>query len=179
MSTVRCLHRPQLVVRTLNTGAAEGWLSVGSVRVRCALGRSGVRCRKREGDGATPAGVWTIESGYFRADRLMRPRTGLVLSPIHELDGWCDAVADRNYNRFVRHPYAASAERLWRDDSLYDLIVVLSHNRRPRVRGLGSAVFLHVAGPRYQATEGCVAVARRDLIRMMPLLRRGARLHIG
>ena len=78
-------------------------------------------------------------------------------------DGWCDASADRNYNRPVRHPYSASAERLWRSDGLYDLVVVLAYNERPRVRGRGSAIFMHVARPGYAPTEGCIALARAHL----------------
>ena len=75
-------------------------------------------------------------------------------------EGWCDAPADRNYNRSVKHPYRASAERLWRADGLYDVLVVLDYNERPRVRGRGSAIFVHVARPDYAPTEGCIALAR-------------------
>ena len=86
---------------------------------------------------------------------------------IRPRDGWCDAPADRNYNRPVRHPYPASAERLWRADGLYDVVVVLGYNDRPRVRGRGSAIFMHVARPGYAPTEGCIALARPHLLRVL------------
>ncbi len=82
-------------------------------------------------------------------------------------DGWCDDPRDRNYNRYVRHPYPASAERMWREDNLYDVVVVLSHNDRPRVRGRGSAVFMHVARTGMTPTEGCVALRLPHLLRLL------------
>ena len=123
--------------------------------------------RKREGDGATPIGGWHLSSVLYRADRMPRPRTPLPARPLRPSDGWCDEPRDRNYNRFVRHPYPASAERLWRQDGLYDLIVILAHNFRPRLRGGGSAIFLHVASPGYSPTAGCVALQRNHLMALI------------
>ena len=91
-------------------------------------------------------------------------------------DGWCDAPEDRNYNRLVRHPYPTSAERLWRSDGLYDVLVVLEHNTCPRVRGGGSAIFLHVAAPGFTPTAGCVAIRRDVLLRLLRSMRPGADL---
>jgi hypothetical protein len=101
----------------------------------------------------------------YRADRVGRPHTLLPSAPIRSDAGWCDALWDRNYNRPIRHPYPASAEHLWRQDGLYDVLVVLGYNDRPRVRGLGSAIFLHVARNAGAPTEGCIAVARTHLLR--------------
>jgi L,D-peptidoglycan transpeptidase YkuD (ErfK/YbiS/YcfS/YnhG family) len=130
----------------------------------CALGRSGRRARKREGDGATPVGRWRLLYVLYRSDRVLRPATGLPVKPIGRSDGWCDAPADPNYNRPVRLPYPASAESLWRADGLYDLVVVLSHNHVPRVRGAGSAIFMHLARPGYRPTEGCIALRRAHML---------------
>ncbi len=125
---------------------------------------------KREGDRATPIGLWRLGTVFYRADRVRRPRTGLPIRPMAQHDGWCDAPLDRNYNRLVRHPYPASAEHLWRSDHLYDVLVVLEHNARPRIRGGGSAIFLHVAAPGFAPTAGCVAVRRHDLVRLLRYL---------
>ena len=140
------------------------------MRFPCALGRAGCRVRKREGDGATPIGHWRLRAVLYRPDRVQRPRTHLPVRAIRPCDGWCDAPADRNYNRPVRHPYPASAERLWRADGLYDIVVVLDCNDRPRVRGRGSAIFMHVAKPGYAPTEGCIALARAHLLRLLERL---------
>lgn len=96
------------------------------------------------------------------------------MAPLRPDDGWCDAVGDRNYNRKVKHPYPASAERMWREDHLYDLVVVLDHNEKPRVQGLGSAVFMHVVRPGYQPTAGCIAFQRQHLLRILKLLGPGS-----
>ena len=94
-------------------------------------------------------------------------------------DGWCDATGDRNYNRPISHPYPASAERMWRQDQLYDIVVVLGYNDRPRVRGRGSALFLHVARPNLAPTEGCIALRRSDLGKLIPLISGKTVLRIG
>ena len=142
----------------------------------CRLGRGGLSARKREGDGATPTGCFALLSVLYRADRLARPRSGLPISPIGRRDGWCDAPADRNYNRPVTLPYPASAETLWRDDNLYDLLVVIGHNTCPRARGLGSAVFLHLPAPEQTPTEGCLAMSERDLRWLIANARPGDRI---
>ena len=144
-----------------------GWLAWRGRRWRCALGSAGIRADKREGDGATPAGTWPLRRLLWRADRLPAPETALPLARLAPDDGWCDDPADRNYNRQVRLPFAASAERLWRDDALYDVIVVLGHNDAPPVPGRGSAIFLHVAQADYAPTRGCVALALTDLLALL------------
>ena len=103
----------------------------------------------------------------YLSDRIDAPQSGMPISALSANDGWCDAPNDAAYNQAVSLPYTASAETLWRDDSIYDLIVVLGHNDSPVVPGCGSAIFLHVAHPDYAPTEGCVALAREDLLEVL------------
>jgi L,D-peptidoglycan transpeptidase YkuD (ErfK/YbiS/YcfS/YnhG family) len=119
-----------------------------------------------------------MERVLYRADRGCRPRTGLPLATIGRHDGWCDASGDRNYNRPVRLPYPASAEVMWRQDGLYDIVVVLAHNTRPRRRKMGSAIFIHLARPGYRPTEGCIALNLRDLRLVLAVCGRGVRMHV-
>jgi L,D-peptidoglycan transpeptidase YkuD (ErfK/YbiS/YcfS/YnhG family) len=170
--------RSQLIVRALSAGAPNGILACGGLRFPCVVGRSGRRPDKREGDGATPVGRFVLREVFYRRDRLLRPRTRLPVAALKASDGWCDDPHDRNYNRRVRHPYPASAERLWRDDHLYDLIVVLGYNDGPRVKGRGSAIFMHVAGPGLKATQGCIALERPHLLRLIERASRGAEITI-
>lgn len=158
----------------------EGWMQIGSDRVRAALGRSGVisESDKKEGDGATPLGVYAIRRVLWRGDRVERPATAFPVRPIRADDGWCDAPEDPGYNRPVRLPYAASAETLSRDDELYDIIVVLAHNDDPPQPGLGSAIFLHCKRGDYEPTEGCVALAPADVRRFLNEARPGDRIEI-
>lgn len=145
----------------------------------CAIGRSGTTAHKREGDGATPHGAFPFRRILYRPDRVAMPATPLPQIPIDPRDGWCDAPADPSYNRPVRLPYPASCEHLWRDDHLYDLIVVLGHNDDPPVPGLGSAIFLHIASPGYGTTEGCVALSREDLLAVLTTADTASRVIVG
>lgn len=162
----------------------EGLLMAGPLICRCAIGRGGLVARKREGDGGTPLGRWPLRYGYYRADRMRRPPApGVQLIPLAPDFGWCDAPGDRNYNRFVRHPYPASAEHLWREDRLYDSVIVIGYNDRVRRRGAGSAIFLHVAEAGacggLKPTQGCIALRPGDLRRLLLLLGPRATVFIG
>ncbi|WP_394108611.1 L,D-transpeptidase [Xanthobacter autotrophicus] len=160
-----------------------GILRCGGLCIPVALGRSGIAFDKREGDGRTPAGRWRIERLLYRPDHGPRPVTRLPCRPLKPQDGWCDEAADRRYNRPVRLPIggarAVSHERMWRDDGLYDLVLVLDHNARPRVAGRGSAVFVHLARPGFRPTEGCVALRRADMVRLLARLSRAPDLLIA
>lgn len=158
---------------------SQGLLSWGGSVFRCALGRGGMRSVKREGDGATPLGAMRLLHAYYRPDRPARRVSRLPLSPIGVRDGWCDTPGDRNYNRPVTLPYPAGAERMRRDDRLYDWCVVLDYNIRPRRRGAGSAIFFHIAKQGFRPTEGCVAVSPATMARLMPRLSRRTRLVVS
>jgi L,D-peptidoglycan transpeptidase YkuD (ErfK/YbiS/YcfS/YnhG family) len=130
-----------------------------------ALGRGSVKANKREGDGATPRGRYRLRRLWWRADRHARPQTKLPVRRIRSDDGWCEDPHDRRYNQRITVPKNSKADRLARQDALYDFIIELDHNSRPRIAGRGSAVFIHVARPGFAPTAGCVALA-------MPALRR-------
>jgi L,D-peptidoglycan transpeptidase YkuD (ErfK/YbiS/YcfS/YnhG family) len=150
--------------------------SGGSARAACGSG--GVRADKKEGDHASPAGIFPLLYGFYRPDRVTWPKTDLPLTALRPNFGWCDAPDDPHYNALVTLPYPASAEALWRDDGLYDLIVVIGYNTDPVVPGKGSAIFLHVARPDFSGTEGCIAVAREVLVPLMGLLGPGSTITI-
>jgi L,D-peptidoglycan transpeptidase YkuD (ErfK/YbiS/YcfS/YnhG family) len=143
---------------------------------RASLGRAGTAALKREGDGATPVGTFGLRYVLYRADRAMRPRTRLPVRAIRRDDAWCEDAGDRNYNRLVKASAQPRIDRLMRADHLYDLVVVLGHNDRPRVKGRGSAIFIHLARPGYTPTEGCIALARRDLDMLLRQARLGTRI---
>lgn len=156
-----------LVVRLTEQGTAEA--TFGDRLWPCAIGPAGLVVDKTEGDSATPIGRFPLRRVLYRADRLPPPETALPSTAIGEDDGWCDDRGDPRYNRPVRRPYPARHERLWREDGVYDLVVVLGHNDDPPVPGRGSAVFLHIARPDYAPTEGCVALSRDHLLTFLRL----------
>ena len=132
--------------------------------MECALGRSGVRANKREGDGATPVGIFRLLEVRYRSDRIPAVTTALPVSELTPTEGWCDDPKHRDYNRSVALPHPARCELLWRDDALYDLLAVSNYNYSPVTPGLGSAIFLHVAGDGFPATEGCIAFSVENLV---------------
>ncbi len=136
----------------------RGTLVYDGAAVPCALGPGGIRAAKQEGDGVTPAGRFPLRAVHYRADRIPRPVSGLPVSEIARHDGWCDDPADPAYNRPVTLPYPASAEHMWRDDAVYDLLVVIGHNDDPVRPGAGSAIFMHLVNTEFGPTGGCVAL---------------------
>jgi L,D-peptidoglycan transpeptidase YkuD (ErfK/YbiS/YcfS/YnhG family) len=145
---------------------------------RCAIGKSGFSESKKEGDGCTPLGVFSLRKCWYRADRVAAPETGLPLRAIKENDGWSDDPKASDYNRHVALPYTFSHEKLWRDEHVYDLIVPLGYNDDPVVPGKGSAIFMHVAHNDYRPTEGCVALALPDLLEVLKLCDSGTVIDI-
>jgi len=155
------------------------WLDWGAGKRRCAIGPGGIAVKGGEGDGITPRGTWPVREVFYRADRIAQPRTALPLWAIQKDDGWCDAPEDSSYNRLVKLPYPASAENMWREDHLYDLVLVLGYNDDPVYAGKGSAIFLHLARPDFSATHGCVALAYDDALAAIEQLQPGDSVQIS
>jgi L,D-peptidoglycan transpeptidase YkuD (ErfK/YbiS/YcfS/YnhG family) len=156
----------------------NGVLSWPQGSARAAVGRAGVTARKKEGDGATPSGVFPLVAAFYRADRISPPRTRLSLRALSPSSAWGNDPADRDSNRLVSLPHAGHAEPMWLDDAVYDLLVVIGYNLNPVVPGAGSAIFLHVAHPDFSATAGCIAVEKQILVRLMPLLGPGSTITV-
>ncbi len=175
MRNMRKKSLSRLVVRRRPGEPAKGWLTAGGLALPVALGRAGIKANKREGDGATPRGRFRLKRLWWRADRHARPATLLPSRRIAADDGWCEDPRDRRYNNAVKLSPASRADRLGRADRLYDFIVEIDHNTRPRVAGRGSAVFVHAARPGFAPTAGCVALElgalRRLLARLGPRTR--------
>ena len=146
---------------------SAGWGYFRDFRFEVMFGRAGLTSAKREGDGKTPLGLFALRRVMWRADRLARPPTALPIAALDPSAGWCDAPLDSAYNRFVRLPYSARAESLWRSDQLYDIIIVIGFNDDPPKPYRGSAIFIHLMGRGAGATEGCIALARQDMLTLL------------
>lgn len=170
-----------LSVRARPGKTTKGLIRFNGLVLPCALGRGGINALKREGDGATPLAVLRPLAIFYRHDR--RPAgigpAKLVVRRVRQDLGWCDLPQDPNYNRPVRLPYGGSHERMMREDRLYDVCVVLDWNFSSRKRNLGSAIFLHIAKPGMEPTEGCIAVTPRAMARLLPLLTRATRILVS
>jgi L,D-peptidoglycan transpeptidase YkuD (ErfK/YbiS/YcfS/YnhG family) len=157
----------------------RGWLSASGQTIPVALGRGGIRANKREGDGGTPKGIFRPRQLWWRADRHPRPRTHLPVRPIGPEDAWCEDPASRHYNQPVRLKSERGGDRLKRDDHLYDFIIEIDHNSLPRIKGRGSAVFLHLARENFGPTAGCVSMTQSAMLRLLRRLGPETRIVIG
>jgi len=171
------------ILSILNVRAAPGQrtrgvLTAGSLAFPVALGRAGIRANKREGDGGTPRGRFRLRQLWWRADRMIRPATLLPARRIGPQDAWCEDPSDRRYNRAMMVPSQHPGDRLRRADQLYDLIIEIDHNTRPRVAGRGSAVFVHIARPGLAPTAGCVAMPKPRLRQLLARLGPRTRIYI-
>lgn len=160
----------RITVRRKAGDSSRGWLIAGMLALPVALGRGGIKANKREGDGSTPRGNFRLRQLWWRADKHPRPTTSLPVQRITSNDGWCENPADRRYNRPIKVPADADADRLGRKDNLYDFIIEIDHNTRPRVAGRGSAVFIHAARQGFTPTAGCVALEINSLRRILARL---------
>ena len=157
----------------------RGWLTAGSQTIPVALGRGGIIANKREGDGGTPKGSFRPRRLWWRADRHPRPHTFLPIRAIRPDDAWCEDPHSRHYNQPVRLDRDHGGDRLRRDDHLYDFIIEIDHNTCPRVAGLGSAVFLHLARQDFSPTAGCVSMTKSAMLRLLRRLGPQTRIVIG
>jgi L,D-peptidoglycan transpeptidase YkuD (ErfK/YbiS/YcfS/YnhG family) len=166
-----------VTVRAAAGQRTRGWLIAGGQTIPVALGSSGIRANKREGDGGTPKGTFRPRQLWWRADRHPRPSTFLPVRGIGPEDAWCEDPSDRHYNQPVNSKQGG--DRLRRDDHLYDFIIEIDHNTRPRIAGRGSAVFLHLARNDFSPTAGCVSMTRSAMLRLLKRLGPETRIVIG
>jgi L,D-peptidoglycan transpeptidase YkuD (ErfK/YbiS/YcfS/YnhG family) len=168
-----------ITVRRRAGEPTQGVLTFDGHAIPVALGRGGLKANKREGDGGTPIGTFHPLRLWWRKDRHARPKTALPVRAIQHHDGWCEDPSSRRYNRPVRLAADSNADRLKRADHLYDFIVEIDHNTRPRIAGRGSAVFLHLARPGFAPTAGCIAMTRASMLRLLARLTRRTRIVVG
>jgi L,D-peptidoglycan transpeptidase YkuD (ErfK/YbiS/YcfS/YnhG family) len=157
----------------------RGWLTGAGLTIPVALGRGGILANKREGDGGTPRGTFRPRQLWWRADRHIRPQTHLHIRPIKPEDAWCEDPADRHYNRPLRSTAGNGGDLLTRADHLYDFIVEIDHNTRPRIAGRGSAVFLHLARENYAPTAGCISMTKAAMLHLLRRLSPKTKIVIG
>lgn len=144
-----------------------GYLKYKDLKFRCALGKAGIGYKKKEGDNITPSGVYKIIRIYFRKDRIKKLNLKFKLSTIKKNFGWCDDPKSRNYNKLIKIPNNSSYENLYRNDNIYDIVCVLNYNTNPIVKNKGSAIFIHIANKKFKATQGCVALRKESLLKLL------------
>ncbi len=144
----------------------NGFLTNENLKFKCAIGYNGLSNNKYEGDGCTPVGHFKITKILYRPDKINDYEFLLDSEVIKKLDGWCDDINSDLYNQKIEFPFELSAEHLYRNDDLYDVVCIIDYNLNPIIQGKGSAIFLHVATEDYSPTQGCVAVKKDELLQI-------------
>ncbi len=156
----------------------SGYLKYEKLKFRCALGRSGIGKKIKEGDGITPIGTYKILKIFYRKDRVKKLKTPFTQAVITKKTGWCDDINSKNYNKKINLPSKLSHEKLHRKDNIYDIICVLNYNTNPIIKNKGSAIFLHIAKENYQNTKGCVAMNKNNLLKLLYLIKKSTKIKI-
>jgi L,D-peptidoglycan transpeptidase YkuD (ErfK/YbiS/YcfS/YnhG family) len=144
-----------------------GYLIFKNLKFRCSVGKAGIKNKKKEGDNITPKGIFKLLKLYYRADKIKKIDTELKKIKIKKNMGWCDDPKSRHYNKVIKIPNNFSYEKLYRNDNIYDLIIVLSYNISPTIKNKGSAIFMHIAKDKYLPTQGCIALKKIHLIKIL------------
>ena len=157
----------------------SGYLQYKNLKFRCALGKAGIKRKRKEGDNITPKGTFKIPKIYYRPDKIKNIKTSVRKIKIKKNMGWCDDPNSIYYNKQIKLPSKFSHEKLYRKDNLYDLFLVLNFNTNPVIKNKGSAIFLHITKGSYKKTKGCIALKRGDLIQLVSKIRKNTKIKVN
>ncbi len=157
----------------------SGYLKYKNLKFRCALGEAGIKKKEKEGDSVTPKGTFEIIKIYYRPDRIKNITTDLKKIKIKKNMGWCDDSRSHFYNQQIKLPNKFGHEKLFRNDNLYDLILVLNYNINPTIKHKGSAIFIHIAKNSYKKTKGCIALKKEHLMELISRIKKNTKIKIN
>ena len=147
-------------------------------KAKCAIGKRGIGIKRKEGDLITPKGKYKIKYILYRKDRIRKIQSKIKKIAITKSMGWCDDPKSKDYNKLIKLPTNYKYEKLYRKENIYDLILVLNFNMRPIVKKKGSAIFIHIAKKNYKKTEGCVAINKISLLKIIKKLKKNTKVLI-
>ena len=148
-------------------------------KLKCSIGKLGLSSKKNEGDLTTPKGLFKIGCLYYREDRIKSINSKIRKKVIKKHMGWCDDPKSKSYNKEVKLPFDFKAEKLFRKDNIYDLLINIKYNQNPTRKEKGSAIFLHIANSKYLPTRGCVAILKKDFLKIIPLITKKTKILIN
>tara|TARA_B110000116_G_C16451268_1_gene409421 strand:- start:3 stop:494 length:492 start_codon:yes stop_codon:yes gene_type:complete len=152
----------------MNIKIKKNLLSYKGYKLKCAVGKSGIKSIKKEGDLSTPNGIFKIGFLYYRKDRIKLPKCNITKKIIKKNMGWCDDSRSKKYNKQIKFPFKYNAEKLFRKDRIYDLLINIKYNSSPVIKKKGSAIFLHLTNKKYGYTQGCVAISKNSFLKILP-----------
>ena len=148
----------------MNIKLVNKFLYLGKYKLRCAIGKRGITYKKKEGDQKTPKGTFSFKSIFYRKDRMRNLKNKIKNKIITKNMGWCDDSNSKYYNKLIKLPFKKKAEKMWLEDRIYDVLVVIDYNIKPVIKNKGSAIFLHIAKKNYPPTKGCIAINKKDIL---------------
>tara|TARA_X000000368_G_scaffold404029_1_gene379631 strand:+ start:1704 stop:2195 length:492 start_codon:yes stop_codon:yes gene_type:complete len=153
-------------------------IKFGNYKIKCAIGKRGISSKKREGDNYTPRGTFKFKGLLYRKDRVLNIKTSLFKKSIKENMGWCDDTNSKHYNKLIKFPFRYSAEKLYRSDYIYDIILIMDYNQNPVIKGKGSAIFLHISKKNYSPTLGCIAIKKKHMRLLLRMIHKNSKITI-
>jgi L,D-peptidoglycan transpeptidase YkuD (ErfK/YbiS/YcfS/YnhG family) len=156
----------------------SGYLTYKNFKFQCALGKGGIGKKAKEGDSITPIGIFKLVKVFYREDKIKNIKTSLKKIKIKKNMGWCDDPKSKFYNKLIKLPSKIRYEKLYRDDRLYDLIIILDYNLNPIIKNKGSAIFIHIASKSFKKTQGCIALNKKDLIYLLSIIKKSTKIKI-
>ena len=153
-------------------------LHFDNYKIKCAIGKRGISKIKREGDCYTPKGAFKFKSIFYRKDKIPKIKSVLKKTIIKKNMGWCDDPKSNSYNKLIKFPFKYSAEKFYKNNSIYDVVLVIDYNSRPIVKNKGSAIFLHIAKKNYSPTKGCIAISKKDMKLLLAFIKKKTKLII-
>ena len=147
-------------------------------KLKCAIGKSGITNFKKEGDFSTPKGTFKLGKLYYRKDRIRKLNYNFKKKIIKKNMGWCDDSRSRKYNKEINLPSKFRAEKLYRKDKIYDLFINIEYNYKPAKKNKGSAIFLHLANKKYSPTKGCIAISKKDFLKLISSIKKNTKISI-
>tara|TARA_B100000609_G_scaffold189438_1_gene176457 strand:+ start:316 stop:816 length:501 start_codon:yes stop_codon:yes gene_type:complete len=154
------------------------YITFKNYKAKCAIGKRGIGNKKKEGDLITPKGIYKVKYVLYRKDRVKKIKTKLKKIIIKKNMGWCDDVRSNNYNKLIKLPFNYSHEKLYKKENIYDIILVLNYNMSPIIKNKGSAIFIHVSKRNYKKTEGCIALKKIHIIKLLKELKNNTKIRI-
>ena len=155
------------------------FFTFGNYKLKCSIGKSGIKASKKEGDLANPKGTFKLGFLYYRKDRVKLPKIKIKKKIIRKNMGWCDDIQSKKYNQEIIFPFKYNAEKLYRKDRTYDLFINIKYNSSPIIKEKGSAIFLHIANYKYKPTVGCIAISKKNFLKILPLIKNNTNISIG
>ena len=162
----------------MNIELKNKFLYFQKYKLRCSIGKRGISIKKKEGDKKTPKGEFRLKYILYRKDRIIDIKTKLKKIVIEKSMLWCDDPNSSHYNKIINYPFKYSAEKLWRKENIYDIIIVIDYNLNPIIKNKGSAIFLHIAKRKYQPTKGCIAVSKKNIKLLISKINKKTKLKI-